>query len=278
MSQPLHYWVGDTEFRRDMPDADIEVISGVRWGEPYTLFTPAYWLSQFWMHDLDQVSRSPYQSHGSLSEELVFCMLGGYGITAELAAAAFEVCRDAQLIARLETSEDEWIAQLQHPLVVNGKQQKYRYPNQKARYIAGAMAYLQKESLAEFSGKKLRDALLKINGVGPKTAGWVARNYLDTDEVAILDIHLIRAGLLCDVFTPSQRVERDYFEMEGRFIDFCKALEVRPAVLDCLVWDQMRAYGRLAIDALNSKLSKKTTTYFEGTPKCTGTHKSARPA
>lgn len=264
MSQPLHYWVGDTEFRRNMPDADIEVISGVRWGEPCTLFTPAYWLSQFWMRDLDQASQSPYQSHGTLSEELVFCMLGGYGITAELATAAFDACRDAQLIFHLETSVDKWTTQLQQPLIVNGRQQKYRYPKQKARFIAGAMAHLQKNPLMEFGGKELRDELLKIKGVGPKTAGWVARNYLDTDEVAILDIHLIRAGQLCGVFTPNQRVERDYFEMEMRFINFCKALKARPAVLDCLIWDQMRAYGRLVQDALDSKFSsEKVTTLLQ---------------
>lgn len=255
MSQTLHYWVGDAEIRREMPDADAEVIPGVHWGEHCTLFTPAYWLSQFWMDGLDQANRSPYQAHGTLSEELVFCMLGGYGITAEVATSAFEACRDAQLISRLESSVDAWSAELQRPLMVNGRQQKYRFPKQKARFIAGAMAHLKKNPLTEFDGRRLRDELLKINGVGPKTAGWVARNYLDTDEVAILDIHLVRAGLLCDVFTPSQRVERDYFEMEARFIDFCNALTARPAILDCLIWDQMRAYGRLALDALNSKFS-----------------------
>lgn len=260
MSQALHYWVGDAEIQRDMPDADADVIPGVQWGEPCALFTPAYWLSQLWMSGLDQKSRSPYQAYGTLSEELVFCMLGGYGITAELATAAFKACHEARLISHLETSVDKWTAQLQQPLMVNGRQQKYRYPKQKARFIAGAMAHLQNNPLAGFGGRELRDELLKINGVGPKTAGWVARNYLDTDEIAILDIHLVRAGLLCGIFTPSQRVERDYFEMEARFIDFCNALTARPAVLDCLIWDQMRAYGRLALDALDSKFNNKKIT------------------
>jgi N-glycosylase/DNA lyase len=263
MSQTLHYWVGDAEIKREMPDAEAEVIPGVFWGEHSVLFTPAYWLSQFWMGGLDQVTRSPYKAHGTLSEELVFCMLGGYGVTAELATAAFEACHEARLISHLETSIDEWATQLQRPLMVNGRQQKYRYPKQKARYIAGAMAYLQKNPLAAHNGRELRDELLKINGVGPKTAGWVARNYLDTDEVAILDIHLIRAGLLCGVFTPSQRVERDYFEMEIRFIDFCNVLTARPAVLDCLIWDQMRAYGRLVFDALASKFSDEKTRFSQ---------------
>ena len=255
MSQTLHYWVNDVEIRRDMPNADAEVIPGVLWGEHCALFTPAYWLSQYWMNGLDQASRSPYQAHGTLSEELVFCMLGGYGITAELATSAFEACRDAQLIAEFVASAEVWTTQLLRPLMVNGRQQNYRFPKQKARFIADAMAYMKKNPMVGFDGMELRDALLKINGVGPKTAGWVARNYLDTDEVAILDIHLVRAGQLCDVFLLGQRVERDYFAMEDRFIDFCNALTARPAILDCLIWDQMRTYGQLALDALDSKFS-----------------------
>jgi len=56
---------------------------------------------------------------------------------------AFEACRNAQLIFQLETSTDKWMELLQEPLMVNGKWQKYRYPNQKGRFIAGAMTHLQ---------------------------------------------------------------------------------------------------------------------------------------
>lgn len=259
MSQMLRYWDGNIQIDREMPDADAEVIPGVRWGEPWVIFTPAYWISQFWMHKLDQAERAPYQARGSLAEELVFCMLGGYGITAELATAAFEACREASLVASLEDSPSKWIETLQAPLSVSGRTVRYRYPNQKAGFLAGAMKHLQTNTLENLEGRALRDQLLKIKGVGPKTAGWVARNYLDTDDVAILDIHLIRAGQLCDVFSLDQKVERDYPEMESRFIDFCHALDARPAVLDCLIWDQMRGYGSIALTALNQKQTPATS-------------------
>lgn len=260
MSQVLNYWIGDTEYRRDLPDAEDEVLAGVRWGEPWALFTPAYWVSQMWMGGLDHAERAPYRARGSLDEELVFCLLGGYGITAELATAAFEACRHAELISRRDASEAAWAKCLGQALSVNGRATKYRYPQQKARFLAGAMAYLCQNSMDTYKGRDLRDALLKIRGVGPKTAGWVARNYLDTDDVAILDIHLVRAGILCGLFTPDQRVERDYFAMETRFIDFCHALDVRPAVLDCLIWDQMRASGPVALGALRRKLGSELKT------------------
>ena len=259
MSQTLQYWLGDTEIRREMPDPDMEVVPGVCWGEPWILCTPAYWLSQLWMKGLNQAARSPHQARGSLADELVFCMLGGYGIKAELAMAAFETCRKAKLISRLEPTAEAWADQLRQPLMLNGRPQKYRYPNQKARFIAGAMVHLHEHTMEGYGGRELRNALLKINGVGAKTAGWVARNYLDTDEVAILDIHLIRAGLLCDLFKPDDRVERDYLTMEARFIDFCRALDARPALLDCLIWDQMRAYGKIPLDALRYKRATSRT-------------------
>lgn len=254
MSQVVRYWIDNSEIQRELPDADDEVVLGVQWGEPWALFTPAYWASQLWMSGYNGVSHSPYKARGSLNEEIVFCMLGGYGITAELATAAFEACRDSQLISQLDASEDAWLEQLMKPLHINDRQQHYRYPNQKARFLAGAMAYLQEHTVERLKGKELRDNLLNIRGIGLKTAGWVTRNYCDSDEVAILDIHLVRAGLLCNLFSPSQRIERDYFEMESRFIQFCHALNARPAVLDCLIWDQMRAYGTVALEAVRNRL------------------------
>lgn len=250
MSQTLRYWINDEEVVRYVPDADEHVIPGVRWGEPWTLFTPAYWLSQFWMHDLDKFVRSPYQARGSLAEEVVFCLLGGFGITAEQATAAFEACRKEKLISTMETDPDTWTSVLLLPLSVNGKWQHYRFPNQKARFLSAAMKFLKEYPLEGISGLALRDSLLKIEGIGPKTAGWITRNYADADDVAILDIHLVRAGVLCGIFNPDERVEKDYHGMETRFIKFSQALGVRPAVLDCLIWDQMRTLGGLALNAV----------------------------
>ena len=256
MSQTLHYWdTSGAEVRRELPDAADWVMQGVRWGNHWEIFSPAYWLSQLWMSDLELQRHSPYKARGTLTEELVFCMLGGYGITAELATAAFEACRNAGLVSHHSASEADWSAVLSTPLTVQNRKLKYRYPNQKSRFLAGAMAHISKHPICAGSGKELRNSLLDIPGVGPKTAGWIARNYLDADDVAILDIHLIRAGQLCNLFSPTFRIERDYFAMEERFIQFCGALKARPATLDCLIWDQMRACGHLAIDALSRKIA-----------------------
>lgn len=253
MGQVVHYWLEGQEYQRTLPDAAESVLPGVPWGEHWTLFSPAYWLSQYWMCGLEDAVHSPYKARGSLAEEITFCLLGGFGITAELSTAAFEACCNAGLVNRLETSAEIWQRQLQEPLQLNGRLHRYRYPNQKARYLAKAMEFLQANSLDQCRGKALRDELLRIDGVGYKTAGWVARNFLDADDVAILDIHLIRAGQLCNLFSVQERVERDYESMEEKFVVFCNALNVRPAVLDCLIWDQMRSFGKVALEALDRK-------------------------
>ena len=254
MTQTVLWLSGGRVVRRQLPDPDALVLDGVPWGRHERIFTPAYWVSQVWMHHLDGPGVSPFHSRGSLEEEVVFCMLSGFGVRAEVARAAFEACRDQRLIASRCTDPGRWSAVLGQPLVVAGRSTRYRYPNQKASYLADAMAKLQAGVIDTRGGRILRDSLLRIKGCGRKTAGFIARNYLDTDEIAILDIHVVRAGLLMGLFSPGDRVERDYDRMERRFLDFCYAAGVRPAMLDCVIWTQMREMGGYPLDAIRYRL------------------------
>ena len=96
----------------------------------------------------------------------------------------------------------------------------------------------------------MRFYLMRLPGVGPKTASWIVRNWLNSNEVAILDIHVIRAGQLMNLFTTSERVEAQYFEMEQRFLDLAEAIDVPAADLDALIWSEMRRTPRLVAKAL----------------------------
>ena len=91
------------------------------------------------------------------------------------------------------------------------------------------------------SGRILRDWLTKIPGIGFKTASWVARNWLDADDVAILDIHILRAGVLAGFFDAELTVERHYRELEDQFLAFSAGLGVRASELDALMWYEMMA-------------------------------------
>lgn len=268
MSRIVNLIIQDQLVQREMPLASDELLPGVCWGDPWRLFTPAYWLAQAWMAEADTKSTNKYRARDGVVNELVFCLLGGFGITAELATAAYERCRDAGLFDQTETSVDAWTKELRKPFEVNRKPVKYRYPNQKARYLSEAMVYVRQHSFNLHSGRALRNQLLELHGVGYKTASWVARNVLDSDEVAILDIHLVRAGRLCGLFSLKSDVQRNYLEMEARFLEFAQKLQIRPAILDCLIWDEMRAVGSLPISLLDESAS--------GGKSETGKHKPRR--
>jgi N-glycosylase/DNA lyase len=263
MTRVISLIIDERLVQREMHEAYDELLPGVLWGDPWSLFTPAYWLAQAWMTQADRATTSRYCTNGDLVNELGFCMLGGFGITAELASAAFERCRDAGLFNRLETCTEVWLAQLSERFWVNDRFIKYRYPNQKAKFLAAAMLYAKQHTFKFDSPLTLRNQLLEITGVGYKTASWVVRNVLDSDDVAILDVHLIRAGRLCGLYSEKDNVQHDYLSMECRFLSFSRGLQLRPAVLDCLIWDEMRAAGQLPIDMLN-EIEQRSSAGDEG--------------
>lgn len=262
MSRKVSLIVHGSLVEREMPDAYSEVLPGVIWGDPWTLFTPAYWLAQAWMSEIDTRPSGRYSVKHGLIGELGFCLLGGFGITAELATAAYDRCWQAGLFLRYETRPEAWVAELSEPLQVGSRKIRYRYPNQKSRFLAAAMEYVQHNELRTDSGMALREQLLNINGVGYKIASWVARNALDSDEVAILDIHLLRAGRLCGLFSPRHRVERHYKEMEALYLLFSEKLQIRPAALDCLIWEDMRSAGSLPLRLLDPQANSQMSMRF----------------
>lgn len=263
MSQRVAYLVGQQVLQKQLPDANVAVVPGVYWGNASELFTPAYWLAQTWMVGNASGTHNPYLSHGGLVDEIAFCLLGGYGITAELAIAAFRACQDAGLINRRSTSQNDWLAALSRPVTVGQRQVRYRFPRKKSQQLALAMSMVDDIATSTEDALALRRRLLAIPGIGYKTASWIVRNVLDSDEVAILDIHLLRAGTICGLFNISDRLPRDYLELEQRFLQFSNAIGVRPALLDCIIWEGMRTAGQLPLRLLNMSRFGITSIEYE---------------
>jgi thermostable 8-oxoguanine DNA glycosylase len=183
-----------------------------------------------------------YRLGRTLQEEVAACLLGGYGMPAEIAVAAFERLRGEGAIAsgtRRETIE----ALLSAPLDVMGRQVRYRFAKQKAGYLAEALVVLEELGPLPASDRGFRDALLALPGVGPKTASWITRNLRASDQVAILDVHICRACEAARVFSPGSNPARAYFQLEARFIEFAAAIDVRASELDNLMWQTMRRIG-----------------------------------
>jgi len=130
-------------------------------------------------------------------------------------------------------------AALIEPFFLYGRVRRYRFPRQKAEYLAGSLSALLSFHEPE-SDVALRDSLAKLPGLGPKTASWVVRNYRASDSVAIIDVHILRAGRHIGLFAHDWRPERQYRRLEETFLEFARRLQVSACLLDGLIWDYMR--------------------------------------
>lgn len=237
MTQSAVFLTHPATVQVQLPHPQYEVMDGVLWGALEAFPTPAYWYCQVVARRLAG-QPAPYSLGRSLAEEVGACLLGGHGIPAAVGLAAYEYLRAKGAFAGLHHSQEQIEAWLRDPLTVNDRQVNYRFAAQKAKYLAAALPMLH-TAPAFKEGKALRDWLLQFAGIGPKTASWIARNWLDADDVAILDIHIMRVGQVVGLFPKHYTVERHYLELEDLFLKFSRALGVRASELDAVMWHEM---------------------------------------
>ena len=223
------------ECRIDLDDESLRF----DWGRPDAIGSAAFWI--------DQTHRGGYNSRvadegssSDLREHVVFCMLGGFGIQAETAGAAFSALRPLLESSPLPT-ESQIRDVLHTPVVtVGGQTVRYRFWRQRAVRIAEALIYLEQED-PPTNPVELRDWLTHIDGVGPKTASWIVRNATGSDDVAIVDIWLVRALTAAGVFNPTWDVRKDYSRYEIAFLEYARQGGARASALDLCVWELGRA-------------------------------------
>lgn len=255
---------GPMVIQLELPPAQDQVLPGIDWGAIEAFPTPAYWSYQVIARRVIGNSVK-YKLGRTFAEEVGACLLGGHGIPAHIGLKAFEHLK-TQHIFESVTSEECIFSVLSKPLHIDGKTFKYRFARQKSKYLAGALQYLSVEKPPLSTGRELRDWLLAINGIGPKTASWIARNWLDADDVAILDIHILRAGQLCGFFSENLTIEKNYCELEDEFLRFSKALGVRPSELDAVIWLEMMSSPKTVRKLLEMRSKDRTlNTYQDST-------------
>lgn len=231
-----------------LPHPRVLVMTGVEWGRAEMLFTPAFWSAQAWYHR-NSHQYSDFSWSSDLRHEIVACLLGGHGISSEMNQAAFERLDRSGLISAKGSRGDEFaISQLlQAPFHLNGRFIRYRFAMRKSRFIAAALRKLGQESRAPSAAKELRAWLLSFPGIGLKTASWITRNYLRTGGVAVLDIHIFRAGVIMGLFSGNEVMPRDYLAMEKRFLQLADRIGVSADKLDVIIWRTMKDSGPLAL-------------------------------
>ena len=227
-----------------------QLLSDIDWENAGKRFTKSYWEVQYF---LDNSPCHGYKLGSNLREEVVACLLGGYGLKAELGLMAFHRIKNLRLIRR-ETKLEELENAISAPFRWNGKEVHYRFSRQKSKYIFWFLQRNDIDDLERLSGIRLRDRLLTIKGIGLKTASWIARNYGNCEDVAIVDIHIYRAGRLAGFINPLWDIQKDYYKIEESFLDFCHSINALPSKMDSIMWNQMKESNRRAIELLNIKI------------------------
>lgn len=218
---------------------DCEVLPGVKWGREDWFSSPAFWysLAQKTSPGDDYIAPAGTPLH----YELAFCILGGFGIKMEINRAAWQRLFEHGILEvgrRPLPSDIEPL--LIRPLAIGNKHIRYRFPHQKSQRLSAALLAIEERPPRTESGTDFRNDLLQVPGVGPKTASWLARNWLGSEDVAILDVHVLRACKKMKLFRGHIQLPKDYEELERLFLRFAKALSVRPSLLDAIIWREMR--------------------------------------
>jgi len=261
MTQLTFIDVGSTTIQMEFPEENTEVLPGVTWGDVNGFPTPAYWAYRVIERRLEK-KPIQYKQGRSLLEEVGACILGGHGIPASMGKAAYEHLKSKDVFSGKPHKETQLYKWLSEPIDHLGKPAKYRFSKQKAKYLYSALEELNTNTPPLSTGKELRNWLLRIKGIGPKTASWIARNWLEADDVAILDIHIYRAGLLARFFSPELTVEKNYFELEESFLSLASALGVSASELDAVMWYEMQnsnSVHRLLKSLQNKETSQSTS-------------------
>jgi hypothetical protein len=219
-------------------------------GFPWVFGSAAYWISQCRAEQRRRPVRS-YAIGNGLLEEVAACILGGYGVPAEIAVAAFEAVRSARLLQSVaQPTAGDFLKVLSAPLPMrshldssHARIVRYRFPHQRSRRLEAAVRLFAHGKPPLASAKALREWLCQIPGVGLKTASWIVRNVRGSNEVAIIDTHVLRAGRQAGFFRWSWTLPRDYYRFEHAFLAFARWAGVSSDLLDPLIWEQMRNGG-----------------------------------
>jgi thermostable 8-oxoguanine DNA glycosylase len=211
----------------------------VEWGDPRIFGTVSYWRETY-RRQANAVAQESLALGRDLREETIACLLGGYGVSAPIGLAAYYHLRERGLTEGNPRSVDELRRALEARLFVGSRPVHYRFARQRAERIASAQLFFAEHPLAPAEPVALRDWLLQIDGVGMKTASWIVRNRTQSDHIAVLDIHILRACGAIGVFPMRYSLARDYRVLERRFVLFASSIGARASVLDAIMWSQMR--------------------------------------
>ena len=212
----------------------------VPWGRHDEFGTAAYWIDQTLTGGYTDVD----DERMDLKTATVWGLLHGHGVVAEVANAYHDV-----VMALLNENERPSVAEVEEVLAapIEGFG-RYRYPNRRALFISEAVSRLDTDAPPD-DPRSLRDYLMSLKGVGPKTAALIESGFRGSRaEVHVNDIHLRRALLMSGVFRAHWDADQHYDRFEASFLQYARHGNVSPVALDWCIWELAREAGSKAFE------------------------------
>lgn len=201
-------------------------------------------------------------SENELWQELCLCILSS-NVPFELAKSAFTHLLhmgylELEWIAKTSNSQKRISSELSKPIYLPKKldcsYRKYRFPNIRARNIVQAAKVIHLDDSCLFklltnsnSEKTARDFLVSnIQGVGLKEASHFLRNIRYSNQLAIIDSHVV--SFLIKINAVSQGgiktiTPKIYLKLERKLQDISSKYGLDLSVLDMAIWHYMRESG-----------------------------------
>ena len=202
-------------------------------------------------------------TESQLVKELLVCILGS-GVRHDISVSYVTGIIQSNLLTKKKILNNEIQLAireiLQSPVnscTGNSVYRRYRYPKRGAKFISHSIfnIYYKYRSLNKLVNSDLdvftlrRELIYLCPGIGPKQASHFLKNIGYTDEVAILDRHIIRymelAGENNEIRFKIATIDK-YEEIEKRFISLINKFQYSVSVVDQAMWFVMRALSREA--------------------------------
>ena len=213
------------------------------WGLSGHLASAAFWIAR--TKDMP-AGNGDHRLAGTLAGEVVACIVGGWGVKAEVGLAAYRELERAGIVRTdppPEAAEVEDVLGRSFKVPGADGSVRYRFPSQRGGRVAAALRYLTEAERPPEDPRLLRAWLLGVPGVGPKTAAWIVRNRTGVNDVAIVDVHVRRAGIAAGFFDPDWRLPVDYDLFERTFLAVATLGGVGAATLDACIWQTLHRLG-----------------------------------
>lgn len=161
-------------------------------------------------------------------KEFLFCLLTPQ-------SNAYKCWSAVEELSKLSRFEEEKVRSI--------LQTRTRFHNNKTNYIMQAEATWNKIKplLSEKEGIELRNLITEnVKGYGLKEAGHFLRNIgKSNNKVAILDRHILRNLVALEVIKEEKiKNAKHYLEIEQKFLEFSKEMNIPIDELDLLFWSK----------------------------------------